>query len=263
MTEGICRICGYYKKLSYEHIPPKSAFNDQQRVFETMQNLLEGHSHTKFRQGIGKQSLCVSCNSNTGGWYGGSFVDWSRQGLEWLDKLGDKSLFSLPYYIKPLNVIKQIVIMALAMSSERTLAYHRELRRFVLNKYQRYLPPKYRIYTYFNVNGQPRFAAEMAIMRSDTNSGDYVEAEISLPPFGYCVSTPIKGSKSLAETQGLYEITWFSDFAYDEWVPVHLRLPSKETHEPLPLDYRSESEIASHYEMQGIPQRKKYSSKKG
>jgi hypothetical protein len=154
------------------------------------------------------------------------------------------------------------MVMALAMSSERTLNYHRELRQYVLNKHERYLPPKYRVYAYFNVNGQPRFASGMAIMRIDTNSGDYVEAEVSLPPFGYCISTPIKGSKSLAETQGLYEITWFSRFAYDERVHVDLRLPSKETHEPLPLDYRSESEIAKHYKSNNIPERKRILQKK-
>jgi hypothetical protein len=262
MIEGICRLCGYYKELSFEHIPPESAFNDQPIVFQTMQNLLQGHSHRKFRRGIGEQSLCVSCNSNTGGWYGSSFADWSRQGLEWFDRLEDKSLFSLPYYIKPLNVIKQIIVMALAMSSEQTLKYHQELRRFVLNKHERYLPPKYRIYAYFNVDGQPRFASGMAIMRVDTNSGDYVEAEVSLPPFGYCITTPMKGKKSLAETQGLFEITWFSKFAYDEWLPVYLRLPSKATHEPLPLDYRSESEINEHYKLQNIPERRKFPVKK-
>lgn len=86
----------------------------------------------------------------------------------------DKGLFYLPYYIKPLNVIKQVLVMALAMSSEKTLNYHRELRMFVLNKEQKYLPPKYRVHVYFNTNGQPRFVSDMAIMRIDTGSSSYV-----------------------------------------------------------------------------------------
>jgi hypothetical protein len=258
----ICRICGFYKDLTFEHIPPKSAFNDQLIVFETMQNLLDSHSHSVFRKGMGKQSLCAKCNSETGGWYGKAFAEWSKQGLSWFDKLGDKSLLALPYYIKPLNVIKQILVMALAMSSEKTLNYHQELRFFVLNKEARNLPSKYKIHVYFNKDGQPRFASEMAIMRTDKNSGSYVEAEISLPPFGYCITTPIKGISSLADSQGLYEITWFSQFAYDEWVPVYLRLPERETHEPLPLDYRSKSEIDEHYKVNNIQQRKRKISKK-
>ena len=222
-----------------------------------MQNLLEGHPYRKFPRGIGENSLCVKCNSDTGGWYGEAFADWTRQGLEWFEKLGDKGLFSLPYYIKPLNVIKQIMVMALAMSSENTLDYHRELRQFVLDRKQKYLPSKYRVHVYFTVDGQPRFASDKVIRRVDTGSGSYVEAEVSLPPFGYCVSTPIKGAKSLAESQGLYEITWFSRFDYDESTPVHLRMPAKETHEPLPLDYRAESEIDAHYRTAGIERRKR------
>ncbi len=97
---GICRLCGYHKKLTYEHIPPKSAFNDQHLVFQTMQNMLEGHKNKHFRKGMGEYSLCEKCNNTTGGWYGEAFVDWTRQGLDWFDKLGDRSFLSLPYYIK-------------------------------------------------------------------------------------------------------------------------------------------------------------------
>jgi hypothetical protein len=93
-------------------------------------------------------------------------------------------------------------------------------------------------------------------MRADTGSGSYVEAEVALPPFGYCVSTPIRNTKSLADNQGLYEITWFSRYDYNDWIPVHLRLPIKETHEPLPLDYRSEEEVAAHYVANNIPKKR-------
>lgn len=217
-----------------------------------MQNLLEGHSHTKFRKGIGEYCICVKCNSITGGWYGVAFADWTRQGFEWFEKLSAKDALILPYFIRPLNVIKQVLVMALAMSSERTLEYHRELRRFVLNREQKYLPPKYRVHAYFNVDGQPRFASGMAIMRTDVNRASYVEAEVALPPFGYCVSTIVKDAKSLAEYQGLCDITWFARYDYNIWTRVSVCLPAKETHEPLPLDYRSRSEIEAHNEANQI-----------
>jgi len=244
---GICRLCGNFKEMSFEHIPPKSAFNDQFVVFQTMQNMLEGRGSQKFRRGIGKYSLCEDCNKKTGRWYGAAFVDWTRQGLEWFDKLGDKSLFILPYNIRPLRVVKQTLIMALAMCSERTLDYHAELRKFVLNREQKYIPPKYRVYVYFNGDGQPRFASDMVIVKADSGSGSYVEAEVALPPFGYCISKPIKNMKSLAEYQGLYDITWFGEYDYNDLVSVHLRLPARDTHEPFPLDYRSKEEVESHH----------------
>ena len=38
---GICHICGEYKKLTYEHIPPEAAFNSQRRKMSTVKELME------------------------------------------------------------------------------------------------------------------------------------------------------------------------------------------------------------------------------
>lgn len=223
-----------------------------------MQDLLNGKPYSRFRRGIGKDSLCEDCNKRTGGWYGTAFADWSKQGMEWFEKVGGQASIDLPFYTRPLNVIKQIMVMALALSAEQTLNYHYELRRFILNKDQRYLPPKYRVHAYFNMNGQPRFVSGMAIMKIDSGHGSYVEAEVALPPFGYCISTSLRQTKSLPDYHQLYDITWFARYDYDEWSPVYLRLPVRETHEPLPLDYRSKAEIDEHYKEQADKEQSKH-----
>lgn len=247
--EGICHLCGLHKKLSFEHIPPKSAFNDQMVVFQTMQNMLEGRKNTKFHKGMGKDTLCEDCNNLTGAWYGKAFVDWSRQGLEWFDKTQNAEIPYFTFYIKPLNVLKQVLIMSTAMVADATLSYHEELRAFLLDKYSTALPQKYRAYIYFNADGQPRFATDMVIMRTDMNSMDYVDAEVSRPPFGYCVTSSTKRrEKSLAESQGLCNITWFGNYKYNEESILHLDIPFRETHEPLPLDYRSAHAVKKHRE---------------
>lgn len=253
---GICRLCGEYGKMSYEHIPPKSAFNDQHVVFQTMQDMLVGKSHSKFRQGIGKYSLCEKCNNSTGGYYGEAYASWARQGMEWLDKFGENPRFSVPFYIKPLNVVKQILVMTVAMSSEKTLFYHEELRRFLLNKEQRYLPPKYNVHIYFTRVGEPRFASDMVVVNVG-KGGSYIEAEISLPPFGYCISKPVRGMNSLAAEQGLIDITWFARFEYNDWTRIWLSIPIRETVEPFPLDYRSQQEVDKHYQSTGIVKRER------
>ena len=250
--KGICRLCGEYKKMSFEHIPPKKAFNEKQKLFQTMQDMLEDKSHSKFRRGIGRYSLCERCNNLTGAWYGAAFVEWVQQGMDWLGKLGTETQISIPFYVKPLNVIKQILVMAMAMASEQTLDYHYELRRILLNKEERYLPPKYNVHIYFNQNGQPRFASDMVVTRFDTGAGSYIEAEVAIPPFGYCISKPVRNMKSLANEQRLCDITWFAQFDYDIWTQVWLSIPMRETVEPLPLDYRSEEEVDDHYQKMGI-----------
>lgn len=87
----------------------------------------------------------------------------------------------------------------------------------------------------------------MAIMKIDSGSGSYVEAEVTMPPFGYCVTKPIKDQKSLPDYHKLYDLTWFATFDYNVWTRVHLRLPMLETHAPLPLDYRTKAEVDEHY----------------
>jgi hypothetical protein len=212
-----------------------------------MQDLLDNRKYSKFRRGLGRYTLCERCNNLTGAWYGASFVAWTKQGFEWFDKIGAESAINLPYYIQPLNVLKQVVSMALAMSPKASLKYNREVRGFVLNKTERYLPPRYRVHVYFNMHGQPRFASGMAITRvGDEGGSNYVEAEVALPPFGYCVTTPVGTNRSLADSAGLYEITWFSSYSFGEWTRIHLRIPTRETHEALPLDYRSRPEVDEH-----------------
>lgn len=247
--EGSCKICGYTGKMSEEHIPPQSAFNDQQILFETLRDALgiSGRKYSKSPNGIKKYTLCKKCNNDTGDWYARALVEWTRQGYVWLEKINDHSDLALPYHIYPLNVIKQVIVMVLAMSDEHELPHHEELRRFILNRGQKYLPPSLHIYAYFNREGKARFTdQEGVITRVDLGTTDLVNAELALPPFGYCITSRTKSkSKSLAEHQGLYEITWFSEFDYNHWTTVDLRLPVKQTHTPFPLDYRTKEEISA------------------
>jgi hypothetical protein len=237
--EGVCRLCGEFGKLSFEHIPPKKAFNEYQQLLRTMEDHLSNRPYSRFRKGLGIYSLCQECNNRTGAWYGDAFVAWTRQGFEWFDKVGGEKILNLPYYLKPLNVLKQILVMAVAMSNEATVEDKKELRQYLLNPRARYIPSDYRVFVYFSMEGQPRFASGMAILDTEGGGSDVIEAEVALVPFGYCVTRPVGDRKSLAETKGLYEITWFSQFRYNEWVTVHLRIPTRETFFPSPLDYRN------------------------
>jgi 5-methylcytosine-specific restriction endonuclease McrA len=72
--QGVCCICGTDGKLSFEHVPPRSAFNDH-RVFEAdIEKLMEGKWAPGERptegnwkeKGAGRYSLCMKCNNDTG-----------------------------------------------------------------------------------------------------------------------------------------------------------------------------------------------------
>lgn len=247
---GLCRLCGELKKLTPEHMPPKAAFNKKPRSFETIQDVLglSGRKYSIFRGGIQKTTLCKKCNNNTGKWYAVAFIEWTKQGLRHLNKIDGNSNLYRPFQIMPLNVLKQIIVMNLATIPESRIQHYQGLRQFVLNRQDRHFPSNYRIFTYFTRNDSPRLSdRELVVTRIDIGATEYVNFEIALPPFGYCVtSTTNQGHKSLAELQGLFEITAFAQFNYNSEEEVWLSLPVLETHEPFALDYRTEAEVLEH-----------------
>ena len=112
---GQCCICGLEGDLSFEHVPPRAAYNDQ-RIFETnIQAMMKEdeagrEARGKWAQGgAGRYTLCGKCNNLTGWWYGSSYVKWARLAKELLDRSdGKMSLEYYPYRIYPLRVISNI-----------------------------------------------------------------------------------------------------------------------------------------------------------
>jgi hypothetical protein len=249
--KGICRLCGDPKDLSFEHIPPESAFNDHPLVLQTLHDRIQGRSHRKFRIALGADTLCESCNKLTGGWYGAAYAQWARQGLVWLDYLGEGHSFQLSFDVRPLNVLKQVLAMALAMAPEASIPYHEELRAFVLNRTQKYLPPRYNVYAYLTGNKGIRFESGMAVLNPRTGAMNYIDAEIAFPPFGYCItSTRHPRHQSKVQEINLYDIGWFSHFEYNQQSPIYLKLPKLQVNTQFPLDYRTPAEIERDYNEQ-------------
>ncbi len=82
---GICHICRSDGPLSFEHVPPKSAFNDKPIVWrvgrDALDNLPSARGQIK-QKGAGAYTLCPTCNNKTGGWYGSAYAKWAYQGMD-------------------------------------------------------------------------------------------------------------------------------------------------------------------------------------
>lgn len=159
--EGVCRLCGQHGPLTFEHVPPKAAFNDRPVVMAAFDSALNIGPDDAIRgstqqRGMGGYTLCERCNNTTGHWYGSRFVAWCYQGLELLVKSQGHPTLYFIYHLFPLCVIKQILAMMFSVNGEGFRDANPELAQFVLDKERRYLNPKYRIFAYYNYEGRLR-----------------------------------------------------------------------------------------------------------
>lgn len=137
---GICCLCGLKKKLSFEHVPPKSALNNKLVYIQNIEQISDTNSkiyQTKSRspRGFGGYTLCESCNSNTGKWYANDYADFAMQGLKIIKGYQNPALYIKgKYKIKPLNIIKQILVMFMSADKVGQYRSNKALVDFLLIK---------------------------------------------------------------------------------------------------------------------------------
>lgn len=160
-VEGICHLCGKYKKLSFEHVPPKSANNkDRARlltgkeIFNTTK-LSKGKSlkYINQQQGAGNYTLCNECNNNTGDWYAKEYTKFANEiGYILTNKINMNTaegivLNSDKLYFQ--RIIKQILCMFLSTIQPEYVMMFNDIREYVLNKESiAFNDKKYRINMY-------------------------------------------------------------------------------------------------------------------
>jgi len=242
--EGTCHLCGKVGPLSFEHVPPRRAFNDQ----PVRQISLEGSFQFEneraekgavSQRGAGAYTLCERCNNLTGKWYAKDFVKWCGQGAEILVRSEYRPTLIYLHYVLPLRVLKQILTMCFSMNTPSWRESVPELEQFVLDRDRRWLPPRYRVFVYYNVEGTMRRVGNSIAMVNLNESHDVVQVtEISHPPFGYVLT--VDGSRP---DDRLFEITHFQRYEYGEIEVAFLRPEILPTHLGIPLDYRSREEI--------------------
>jgi hypothetical protein len=240
---GLCHICGVYSKLSFEHVPPRAAYNDQ-RVFEAdIQALVknkwdgQGRPHGEWVQrGAGKETLCEKCNNDTGSWYGPAYVSWARQGVELLNRSRGKLSLAYPYTLHPLRALKQVVTMFCSACGPSLQAKFPDLPRFIMQKEDRYMPHDLRVFAYLlETSEMHRQAGMTGVIKEGTR---HVFAEIAFPPFGFVLTGDQKPIHPL-----LLDITFMGHYAYRHRQTLFLNLPVLPISTWLPGDYRTKDEV--------------------
>ena len=241
---GICRLCGAEGALSFEHSPPRSAFNNRPVIAIPFTEAIhlgpDARPKGKVQQrGAGRHSFCGRCNNLTGHWYGSSFVEWCYSSLPSLFRSRGR-VTNAPIF--PLRVIKQIVTMFFSHEGERFHACNPELVHFVLNRDEKHLPKRYRVFLYANWEGRLRATGLLA--RASIGPGRSIFfSEITYPPFGYVITFD-----SPPPDYRLCDVSHFSAFSYTDQIIMTLPLSLLATHLAIPGDYRTKSEIYRDYE---------------
>jgi len=241
---GECHICGRVGPLSFEHVPPRKAFNDRPVIRARFEDLLGIGPDEPIRgeyqqRGMGDYTLCPGCNNKTGGWYGSEFVKWCYQGFDILLRAQGRPTFIYLYYLLPLRIIKQIIVMLFSANGPEFRRANPELVHFVLNKEEKNLSPKYRIYTYYTVSSRLRSSAVSGLVNINTNEV-FVFSELSYFPFGYIMTFD-----SRPPDQRLLDITHFVNYGYNEFAVKTINIPVLPTHTWFPADFRTREEILS------------------
>jgi hypothetical protein len=241
LPKGLCNLCGEFKELNYEHVPPQRAFNTYRFMLVTAEeywNVIQkgGRINRRLNQGgHGIYSLCVACNSWTGGKYGRAFTDWSRIGNEYYNLTKGVGTDLYFHNIRPLRILKQISTMfiALNMSDQRFRFHKYPLIHFVRDQNSRILDPRFRFWAYYVAPGPLRMTPFCAIGNFNPGGGAFSGMEISFPPFGYMLTFD-----SVPEDNRLTEITGFKGYHYRDVEMLKLHLNVLPTHGPMMGDYR-------------------------
>lgn len=243
--EGTCHICGTYGKLSYEHVPPSSAFNDKPVLYTTLLKLLnkedlDGMTGKKLQRGAGSYTLCERCNSLTGHWYGDAFADWAHQAVNVITATRGQTTLIHHFHIFPARIIKQIICMFFSVNSPDFRLAHPDLVRLVLNRDAKHLPPNVNIYAFYTMSYRSRSAG--VTVRADRVDGAmrfHTISEITFPPFGFLMTIDC-----LWPDKSLGDISEFANFDFKDWVcGLTMRLPIMPIYTAYPGDYRSRTEV--------------------
>lgn len=255
---GVCRLCGNEGELSFEHIPPKAAFNKTPaKAIVGLENLVGGDRHPweteglryqNLQQGVGLYSLCEKCNSFTGSAYGEDYKAFAERALYVVSSDVDPTIHYVVFKaVHPLRVFKQIISM---FCSTTPVPQMEELKDFVLDKNRKGIDTKkYGVRMYFTRNDVIKWTGKTVL--SKMNEHNIITlSEITAYPLGFLLYF---NPEEVAHPEGI-DITCFSEYGYDDLCDISLPILIYEVNSALPTDFRSKEEICKILEQNRVGQ---------
>lgn len=256
VVEGICKLCGQQKKLTFEHVPPDSAFNSapvkefSPEVTVDMMTGAGGRKPWDFsglkgkvnQRGGGGYYLCCDCNNNTGSWYISEYVKLANTFHHIITSNALETGRTCSFHLKdvyPLRVFKAILTMYCDIN-EGCMG-DEQLREYLMNKESTdFNSEKYKIYIYM-VSPEMQRISGISIMNID-GVGLVMTSEVSSYPIGtiLCIDKPDTYTPA-----GLL-LNGFAEFGYNDKRDFDFfDIPYLEINTLFPVDFRSKDAFIS------------------
>lgn len=141
MPNGLCHLCGIYGPPTFEHVPPSAAFNDH-RVLEADIHKLMGfdlladlkNPTGKYNQrGSRKFTLCRRAITTPADGMVAPMWNFVHGIFPLCQTVQPHQFVELRFAIKPLNVLKQMLVMFCGASPPSFAQKHPSLVRYLLN----------------------------------------------------------------------------------------------------------------------------------
>lgn len=254
---GTCKLCGKQGALTYEHVPPRGAFNSSSKKMISGDTLLEHIESDRkpwdipnvwgkiYQQGTGGYYLCRKCNENTGAWYVPAYLDFiygMYSAIKRADSDGEAPYIQIKASsIQPLPIFKEIMVMFCDIN--HNFFEDDNLRTFLLNKdnIDGFDKNKYRVFCYVAKGDLCRINGLSVLILSSRDKGVLAVpiSEISFPPLGFALYINMPDGY---EPKGC-EITQMSGFHYNDITESEMVLPVLENNIIFSGDYRTKAEI--------------------
>lgn len=249
-TIGKCKLCGRELPLTYEHVPPQSAYNTTSVKEYGLEDLIKTVNSNMFpweipdvkgkikQKGSGDYYLCQECNNNTGSWYMSHYVDFVRLIAPELTQAGD-AVKSLGYDVEGQLMPLFKAIMVMFCDINHNCFGDEALRDYLLNKESTdFDTEKYKVCLYL-YKGE-FFRRNGISVSTNIKTGELITmSEISSFPLGMVLYIdPPKNLKIVGA-----DITEFSKIKYHEVSRLKIVLPILENNTFFSGDYRTKQEI--------------------
>lgn len=252
---GICKICGKYKDMSAEHIPPKNAFNSSKVMVLPFEEVaksitgtdgrkpweLHGLKGTTQQGGYKKYCLCHSCNNDTGQWYMRTYTDVSKTVHSMINKEKMSPGFAYSFTIKnlyPLRLYK--AIMTLMCDINNDCFGDDKLRQALLTKESKIDTTRYSVYMYLVSSQMPRMSGIAGILDLNHADDPIMVSEVALYPLGFALYL----DKPTKYIPWGFDIDSFASYDYNQKVDITFEnIPYIDLNSQLPADYRSKEAI--------------------